>query len=605
MIAPMTKYSLLVYHREYDEFLDKLRDLGVLHILEKEMNITDEIREKYQYIDGIDKTIRFLQRREVEPVQSGKEYSGQEIYNEVVDLQNEIEQHNNKLKALRKEIVEIEPWGRFSPEHIERLREKGIIIRFFVSPVRKFDPEWKEKYTIEEIGHQTGQIYFVVILRNDEEVDIQAEEISLPPYSVATLFEEKAKIKKKLESIESRFDHLAGAALPALIDYKRSLMQDLEYEKTRFNTKREAEDRLMVLEGWVPESSVKDVNLFLDGTGAVYITAEPMVDEKVPILLKNKGFAQKFEKLGELYSLPKYNELDMTVFFAPFYALFFGFCLGDAGYGILMTVASIIARRRVPRDFKPITVLVLYLGLATILFGLIGGTFFGISLYETDLPVYRNLAAMFKERGTDINRILFYLSVMLGAVQIIFGMFLKAVNETIQYGWKAAVGTYGWITLIAGSLLVLLTGRVAGLSTEALRPAQYTVLAVAGAMILLFNNLNRNVLVNFGLGLWNTYNVATGLLGDLLSYIRLFALGISSAILGFVFNSLAVSMSGSIPVVSAIVMVIILIIGHGINLFMSGLGSFVHPLRLTFVEFYKNAGFSGGGKRYDPFRKIQ
>ena len=399
MIAPMTKYSLLVYHREYDEFLDKLRDLGVLHILEKEMNITDEIREKYQYIDGIDKTIRFLQRREVEPVQSGKEYSGQEIYNEVVDLQNEIEQHNNKLKALRKEIVEIEPWGRFSPEHIERLREKGIIIRFFVSPVRKFDPEWKEKYTIEEIGHQTGQIYFVVILRNDEEVDIQAEEISLPPYSVATLFEEKAKIKKKLESIESRFDHLAGAALPALIDYKRSLMQDLEYEKTRFNTKREAEDRLMVLEGWVPESSVKDVNLFLDGTGAVYITAEPMVDEKVPILLKNKGFAQKFEKLGELYSLPKYNELDMTVFFAPFYALFFGFCLGDAGYGILMTVASIIARRRVPRDFKPITVLVLYLGLATILFGLIGGTFFGISLYETDLPVYRNLAAMFKERG--------------------------------------------------------------------------------------------------------------------------------------------------------------------------------------------------------------
>jgi V/A-type H+/Na+-transporting ATPase subunit I len=111
-------------------------------------------------------------------------------------------------------------------------------------------------------------------------------------------------------------------------------------------------------------------------------------------------------------------------------------------------------------------------------------------------------------------------------------------------------------------------------------------------------------LTNFGLGLWNTYNMATGLLGDLLSYIRLFALGISSAILGFVFNSLAVSMSGSIPVVSAIVMVIILVFGHSINLFMSGLGAFVHPMRLTFVEFYKNAGFTGGGKKYNPFRKI-
>jgi F0F1-type ATP synthase membrane subunit c/vacuolar-type H+-ATPase subunit K len=104
--------------------------------------------------------------------------------------------------------------------------------------------------------------------------------------------------------------------------------------------------------------------------------------------------------------------------------------------------------------------------------------------------------------------------------------------------------------------------------------------------------------MNVGIGIWNTYNMATGILGDLLSYIRLFALGIASAIMGFVFNSLAVEMSGSIPVLSAIIMVIILVIGHSINLFMSGLGAFVHPLRLTFVEFYKNAGYTGGGKKY-------
>ena len=96
----------------------------------------------------------------------------------------------------------------------------------------------------------------------------------------------------------------------------------------------------------------------------------------------------------------------------------------------------------------------------------------------------------------------------------------------------------------------------------------------------------------------------TGILGDLLSYIRLFALGIASAILGFVFNSLAVSMSGDIPVVSVLIMIIILAIGHAINIFMSGLGAFVHPMRLTFVEFYKNAGFTGGGRKYQPFRRM-
>jgi V/A-type H+/Na+-transporting ATPase subunit I len=110
--------------------------------------------------------------------------------------------------------------------------------------------------------------------------------------------------------------------------------------------------------------------------------------------------------------------------------------------------------------------------------------------------------------------------------------------------------------------------------------------------------------MNVGVGLWNTYNMVTGILGDLLSYIRLFALGISSAIMGFVFNSLAVEMSGSIPVLNILIMVVILVIGHGINIFMSGLGAFVHPMRLTFVEFYKNAGFAGGGKQYNPFRKI-
>lgn len=131
----------------------------------------------------------------------------------------------------------------------------------------------------------------------------------------------------------------------------------------------------------------------------------------------------------------------------------------------------------------------------------------------------------------------------------------------------------------------------------------YVVAGVAGSFIFLFNNLKRNIFINIGAGLWDTYNTATGLLGDTLSYIRLFALGISSAVLGLVFNDLAVNMSGDIPVVKQLVMLIILLFGHSVNLFMAGLGSFVHPMRLTFVEFYKNAGFEGGGKKYQPFRR--
>jgi len=308
--------------------------------------------------------------------------------------------------------------------------------------------------------------------------------------------------------------------------------------------------------------------------------------------------------LGELYSLPKYGELDLTPFFAPFYMIFFGFCLGDAGYGILMAIASLALKSRVPKELKQALGLVFYLGLSTIFFGIIGGTFFGIPLYETSLPVYSTLAADLEARGTDINNLLFYLSLVLGGIQIIFGLFLKAINETRQYGWKLAIGTMGWIVLLVGSVILLLTGQLTAVESAVLRPFWYILLGISGTMILLLNNLTRNVFMNLGVGLWDSYNMVTGILGDLLSYIRLFALGISSAILGFVFNSLAVSMSGNIPVLSILIMVIILVIGHGINLFMSGLGSFVHPMRLTFVEFYKNAGFSGGGKKYNPFKKL-
>ncbi len=605
MIAPMTKYSLLVFHREYSEFLEKLRELGVVHILEKEAEITDEIRDQYQYVDNVDKTLRFLKKRLTESGTSPGEFDGKLVYEEIIDLQHRIDQNRNKLNSINKEIHELQPWGNFSIETIKKLNDEGIILRFFVSPVKRFNLQWKEQYIIEEISSVGGQVYFVVISRGEEDVNIQAEEISMPSHSLDSVREEKVRIQKEIESIESRFNHLAETALPALEDYKNSLIQELEYNKAVHYTAREAEERLMILEGWVPAESAGSVNRFLDSTGAAYITSEPSQEDKVPIMLKNKGFSSKFEKLGELYSLPNYKELDVTPFFAPFYALFFGFCLGDAGYGILLVAAAIFARRKVQKDLKPLTVLVSYLGIATFIFGIISGVFFGIPLYDTNLPVYRELSVMFEERGTDINMLLFYLAVILGAIQIIFGMILKAINETIQFGWKFAMGTYGWLTLIIGMILVFLVSNITGIPMADLQPLTYTVLIISGIMILLLNNLNRNILANFGLGLWNTYNMATGLLGDLLSYIRLFALGIASAILGFVFNSLALQMSGNIPVISAIIMILILIFGHGINLFMSGLGSFVHPMRLTFVEFYKNAGFTGGGIKYNPFRKIK
>ena len=184
------------------------------------------------------------------------------------------------------------------------------------------------------------------------------------------------------------------------------------------------------------------------------------------------------------------------------------------------------------------------------------------------------------------NNDMFRLSLILGVIQILFGMVLKAVNQTIQFGFKYAIATIGWIILLVSTAVSALFSSSELLSMGG--TAYKVVLCISGAMIFLFNTPGKNIV--------------TGLLGDVLSYVRLFALGLSGGILAGVFNSLAVGMSPDNVIAGPIVMVLIFVIGHAINMFMNVLGAMVHPMRLTFVEFFKNSGYEGGGKEYKPFK---
>ena len=190
-------------------------------------------------------------------------------------------------------------------------------------------------------------------------------------------------------------------------------------------------------------------------------------------------------------------------------------------------------------------------------------------------------------------------------MQIIFGIILNAVGKVRRYGFAASISTWGWVIVLIGCGGTYALSKFSGLQPETSKWAYIIFGGIGGFMIYILNDIKRNPLINVGAGLWDTYNMATGLLGDVLSYIRLFALGISGAVMGFVFNNLAIQLSGNIPVLSPIFMILIMLIGHSINIFMSSLSAFVHPMRLTFVEFYKNSGFEGGGKKYKPFKKYK
>lgn len=604
MIVSMSKFSFLVYHKDYQAFLDNVREMGVVHLIEKQNEVSDDIRDSYDQIKQIQSVIKALEKRHGSMPEPAPSSHGKELYEETLDLMEQLEHKIMQLNQLTKEMSQIRHWGDYNPDTVSKLRENDLHLKFYTVSSRKFDDTWPQQYPLEIVGQHGGLTYFVLVQQGNEDIIIDAEEMRPPEKPISELQHYQKKLRNDISNINKTLDQHAAESMPAIRHYFFEVIENIDYKKALENTVSQAEEKVMLLEGWVPDEKKSGLIEHLEKNNILYLAERPSKEDKVPVLLKNKKFPQRFEMLGELYSLPKYNELDMTPFFAPFYMLFFGFCLGDAGYGLLMVAAALLLKNKVKKELKNVMGLVFYLGLSTILFGIIGGTAFGIPLYETNLPVYSTLAERFEARDTDINQLLFYLALLFGGVQILFGMFLKAKNEIMQFGWGYAIGTIGWITLLVGGISIYLVSELTGIPMEKLNIPLYVVLGISGLLILPLNNLGRNVFMNVGVGLWTTYNMVTGILGDLLSYIRLFALGISSAIMGFVFNSLAVEMSGSIPVLNIIIMVIILVIGHSINLFMSGLGAFVHPMRLTFVEFYKNAGFSGGGKQYNPFRKI-
>lgn len=604
MITKMKKLTFLVYHKEYEAFLNGVRELGVVHVAEKQQGVADntELQENIRLSNRLQATEKMMLA--LKPAKSavaetpGSAARGLEVLEEVEILQSEKNKLQAQLQAYQKERAALEPWGNFEIEGLERLSEAGLSVGFYSCSEGNYDSAWEDTYNAMIINRVSSRIYFVTVTKADQEIDLDVEQAKLPPYSLNRLQTLCDETVQALADNEEKLKVLAEKELPSLRDALKEVNGEMEFSKVMLNTESTVGEKLMLLQGWAPASRIPEISAWLDAQHVYYEVTSPEPGDNVPIQLNNKGFFSWFEPICKLYMLPKYNELDLTPFFAPFFMIFFGLCLGDSGYGLFLFLGATLYRifaKNISATMKPILSLVQILAASTFFCGMLTGTFFGFSLYDLNVPLFQEMK---KHLFLD-NNDLFRLSLILGAVQILFGMVLKAVNQAIQFGFKYAIATIGWIVLLISCGIGALLPEIMPLGGT----VHLCILGVAAAMIFLFNSPGKNVFLNIGLGVWDSYNMATGLLGDVLSYVRLFALGLSGGILAGVFNSLAVGMSPDNVIAGPIVMVLIFVIGHSINIFMNVLGAMVHPMRLTFVEFFKNSGYEGGGKEYKPFKK--
>lgn len=603
MITPMTKLTMLIYHRDYNQFLNELREHGVVHVHAKKQTLQDEnMKAKMAEMKHVSNTIKLLEK--------DNKTTGQQD-NKSIDLKNaellafidskfaEIDSIQQQIASLQKDDNAYNVWGNFPEEDIKKIQSNNWDLRFFSVPNSKYDEKWEQEFNAFLINEISGFKYFTTLTAKGKEVNIDAEKYHFPSMSKSEITAQIEELKNKVEEIRQYLSEVSADAIAKLNDYKIAVKDDADFYKVSEAASKLADDKIMMLEGWVPTEIEKDTISWLSEREIYFEATEPEKNvDNPPIKLKNRRFARLFEMIGNMYSIPTYWELDMTPFFAPFFVMFFGFCMGDLGYGALIciiTLALILSRKL--KGMSDILWLGFFLGFGTVIMGTISGTFFGVPLLEVEgIPIVDKLKGiMFQPDGIYSA---FYVSLIIGVFQILFGMCLKIINQIKLFGFGAAVSTIGWVILLLGGIVTFLIDGI-GIPF-------YACLGVGAVLIYLLNGpLNSFVapLKNIGSGLWDTYNMATGLLGDVLSYIRLFALGLSGSILGLVFNDLAMNMKPDIPVLGTIVMLLILVFGHTMNIALSALSAFVHPMRLTFVEFYKNSGFVGGAKQYEPFKK--
>lgn len=607
MITKMKKLTFLIYHKDYESFLDRIRELGVIHIQERqagEMNddLQHSLSKHNQYKDML-KEMSF-QFKDKADEQVYTDMSASNLIEKYNDLVARLQSLNQRIPAVDKEIAEMNVWGEFSWKDIHKLQEAGYCIQFYNCTEREYQKDWEDLCDIVQITKAAGHVFFVTISK--EPVTLDVEPVSMPSLSLSELQQKKETLVEEQTSTKAELQDFCRKYSKTLEHYDQYLQGDIDLIKVRLDGEPQAEGAVLLMEGWIPVNCEEEVRRTLDESSVYYEIRDAVKGDNPPIKLKNNWFNKLYEVLTGMYGMPEYTEFDPTPLIAPFFSLFFAFCVGDAGYGLMLVLLGLFLKKKMP-SMRGMMNLVISLGIFTMIVGAILGTCFGVSLIDQSwIPEnVKQFMIAGKIPGTNFDKQM-VLALIIGVIHISVALTIKAIVATIRFGFKNCLSEWGWLIVVVGFVI---TGTLMFLNLipENVSTWAFIIIGGVGAIgIYLLNDLHRNVFMNIGAGLWGTYNMASGLMGDTLSYMRLYALGLAGGMLGGVFNQLA-TMSGDAVggVIGWIVCGLILVFGHTLNIAMSCLSAFVHPLRLNFVEYFKNAGYEGTGVTYNPFTTVE
>lgn len=649
-ISKFSKILFIIHQDGRESFLKYLQERGVVEITElKEKNVIEtfpelgrkdstNLNDLVALTSQIDFAINFLKPYEKKKSALSflfpkgtkstedlaflaNKYNIKGVLDKVTMLNREITENRNQITKLEATAESLEPWLNIDVKFDDLRDTKNVFQTLFMIykfPREKIESELKktgDTHILSFVSEETNYSYYHFVCHKDDRqayeealANIEVEKETLPDFS-GTFKSALKKLVKEVDTLKKKEEKLKEEA--SLISAEREKLEALyDYftiEKEREEVLEEIlfSSEVSYVEGWIPESAISAVKSEMaENFSLVEMIPFPHTDEEQPpILLENKKGVRPFEIITELYGMPNSKEVDPTPLFTPFYAIFFGLCLTDAGYGLVLIalLLFVILRFKNTLGKTKLVRLLLWGSISTVILGsLMGGWFGDVLVRLPEGSFLQRLFSSVKIMDPLEDTITFMLiCLVLGFIQINFGIMVK-MYKNIKRGTKSqAIFVQGGWILFINSAAVLLAGFMAGdIPAFATRAATIGIIVAATSIIFFTHTESKNIFVRMAWGLYAIYG-STSYMGDLLSYLRLLALGLATGIIATVVNLIAI-MVGEIPYVGFIFAAIVLIGGHTFNIAVNALGAFVHTTRLQYVEFFSKF-YEGGGRPFKPF----
>ena len=449
MIKAMNKYAFLIYHREYEEFLRLLQSLGVVHISRKrkpqDENELTAILEERLTIKQLKQQLKQFLPQEGSDAPASVADNGAPIVKQVQDALLKLDNLKDALEGAKAQVQEQVRWGEYDPEYLAKLKEKGYELVGYSVQSSAYTEDYKAKYGAVDVVREGVLQFFVRLEQDGDSVCPDAERHTIPTSRLSDLEADVERQEQALDDYHLELESLSDNLIERLDAYDAELEDKFAFGAALLQGEKQADDRLIFLEGWTPRENAQALEAQLSSGGYYYQNCPIEEQDNVPISLKNNAFSRGFELITKMFSLPNYQEIDQTALFAPFFMLFFGLCVGDAGYGlIIFCVATYLHIKAKAGEDTTAYELMQWLGGGAFVIGLLMGSLFGVVLPYADHKDY------FLNQDN-----LMILSVIVGLLQILFGKGVAAYKIKIQKGTKYSIAPFAWIVFLIGIGLCL------------------------------------------------------------------------------------------------------------------------------------------------------